>query len=1136
MAYQTKSRVQMRANLLNDNPYLPSKAGAAPKPQHQPQPNAQYNGYHQQQQQQQQQYQQHYQQQPYYQQHHQHQHQQPHQQPHPQSYQQPQQSQQPPLQHPQPQQQPNLYQHSQQHQQQQQQQQQQKPRPHQQFTQQDQSYEHEYVNPPPPMSSSGHRARSSYVSEQYGHAQPIVDQQPVDQRPIAQQYHQSYPPSDQHRQQQIPLQVRPSNQQQPRYNQIPVDDNPNVVGSEIENRSSPPRQQPQRQPNAQYDNFNPQYKNQQQQQQQQQHQQQQPQQYQEPAPRVQAPQQQSIPASTSHQQYVNDQMYQFVEKQRMASSSSQSGSSMNPSHTKERDVTNPQPVVNEQSTKDDSRINYLEEKVELLTKLLESQVLEKKSTSSTLFSNNNSVNSTPTNDTFNFITNSSPSSNQTKDTDVTNIYPGSSSSSIAGASTVIGAPSTTTVNNHGNNLMAPPLPPPPAAELKSNSSSPIVNSFLGIKAELESESEGKRGSANSLIPDEDQFFASYMDSPEIGSNGSNEEDVPPPSYEEIEKSGTLTYSQSIYRTGFEKAGFQMNHVTDSKSVEQASSKVSTSTGNGNRGNNSESPADLRNKRKLPPPLPKLNEIIDTAENTVIEPPSRLASDSSVSSSVYSTPTPTPTTMTPAQTPAQTPAPAPAPAPIANEEIIDYSRNTLQQTLRMNSQPKLTREPSYQRPVSYKMRDNGIIEPILPSKSEEPLETVINNFRLIRSKAIKDYKNFTPEIQFDWAITLLETLSRTDLISKMSIDGNIRKKKLPYSSLHLQRSHFLTTSVKVLEKLIEEAPSSTRARLYLGDIYSGGIHPGLIAKDEIRGYELFHDAAIKQNDPVACYRIACCLESGVGCIKSVEKSFQFFKKGAELGDPSAMCQLGMLYFAGVNGFPLDISKSLYWHEKAYESLKSMKVMGSDPLISARSFSDSRGALYTLAKLHQTDLNILCLDKDTPKTRRTIEQLQQLKIFRNQKRTLDYYMQAAKLGHAESQASLGYYFSQGFFPTSNFRSDKESFGNIKANTDARQSIYWFCEAAASDHIYAALGLAKWYGSGAPGILKKDDQQAFLWGRKAADEGQLPEAEFMIGMCFEQGFGIAKNKQSAIGYYRRSASKGYKKAASRLQQLSK
>ncbi|GMF01754.1 unnamed protein product [[Candida] boidinii] len=431
--------------------------------------------------------------------------------------------------------------------------------------------------------------------------------------------------------------------------------------------------------------------------------------------------------------------------------------------------------------------------------------------------------------------------------------------------------------------------------------------------------------------------------------------------------------------------------------------------------------------------------------------------------------------------------------------------------------------------------NDIIKPILPSESEEPVDAVIERFRASRKKALIDCNDFTPSIQFEWAITLLETVSRSDVLSRMAIDGKIRKKAINYKNLKSQRQQFVNTGVKVLTRLLQVAPNATRARLYLGDIYSGGIHPGIIPKDDEKGYKLFYDAALKQEDPVAYYRVACCLEVGIGVEQNVPLSYEFFNKAAELGDPSAMCQLGMFAFAGSNNQVSNVAQSIYWHQKAADGLKDPKVMGDNPLISARSFSDSRGALYTLAKLHQTDLNILCLNKDSPRAKSTINQLISLGVFRNLNGGLYYYLEAAKLKHREAMAALGFIYATGYFPTSNFTKDKESSGNKPFTAiDSKKSIYWYSKAAAADHVYASMGLAKWYGSGANGVLKQDPEQGFLWMKKAADEGGLSDAEYMVGCCFESGFGCEKNKSRAVVYFRRASSKNHQGAISKLQKL--
>lgn len=647
---------------------------------------------------------------------------------------------------------------------------------------------------------------------------------------------------------------------------------------------------------------------------------------------------------------------------------------------------------------------------------------------------------------------------------------------------------------------APPLPPPPPTEQRSISSSPKANLFTtelesstmksNTSAGATSHNDPLRMSTSSLIPTDRSISDQSIDDQD------DQVDEPPPSYEELEKLGTLTYSKSIYRTGFEKAGYQLDHVQPSPSTPAPNTHTER----------------LMSKRRIPSEIKEERKEEESSNMIPIR---------------ESTP----------------PAPRKSPEPIevSPQDIVKsrqqpkrFTDDSLYGAEEIAPKPVKGNFIKYQTPVSFKTLNHDIIEPILPSKSDEPEDSIIQRFRTTRDQALRDYSQFTPKIQFFWAILLLETMSNQKVLSRMAIDGKIRKTPLQFKNLGKQRSMFLNTAVKVLEKLIQIAPDETRAKLYLGDIYSGGIHPGIIERDEKKGFQYFMEASLKQNDPVACYRVACCLESGVGCTQDVLKSTEFFQMGAKLGDPSSMCQLGMMHFAGVNGCSQDINQSIQYHKDAYETLRSKTIMSFDPLISVRSYQDARGAFYTLAKIYQTDRNILCLNDGSPKSIRMVEQMKNGRIWCHSSRALKYYLEAAKLGHSESQASLGYYYSQGFFPTLNFKSDKEAHNGNPDPLDTRKSIYWFSKAASDGHVYASLGLARWYGSGAEGVMNKDEQQAFLWGRKAADIGGLPEAEFMIGMCFETGFGTNKNRSMAINYYERSANKGYKKARDKLKTL--
>lgn len=58
----------------------------------------------------------------------------------------------------------------------------------------------------------------------------------------------------------------------------------------------------------------------------------------------------------------------------------------------------------------------------------------------------------------------------------------------------------------------------------------------------------------------------------------------------------------------------------------------------------------------------------------------------------------------------------------------------------------------------------------------------------------------------------------------------------------------------------------------------------------------------------------------------------------------------------------------------------------------------------------------------------------------------------------------------------------------------------------------------GRGVP----KDDQQAVIWYRKAADQG-FAEAQLYLGKHYDSGHGVAKDERQAVTWYRKAAEQG-------------
>ena len=54
-----------------------------------------------------------------------------------------------------------------------------------------------------------------------------------------------------------------------------------------------------------------------------------------------------------------------------------------------------------------------------------------------------------------------------------------------------------------------------------------------------------------------------------------------------------------------------------------------------------------------------------------------------------------------------------------------------------------------------------------------------------------------------------------------------------------------------------------------------------------------------------------------------------------------------------------------------------------------------------------------------------------------------------------------------------------------------------------------------------------------RKAAEQGDA-EAQYNLGVCYENGIGVEKDLFEAVRYYRMAAKQGYKDAKKRLNDL--
>lgn len=239
------------------------------------------------------------------------------------------------------------------------------------------------------------------------------------------------------------------------------------------------------------------------------------------------------------------------------------------------------------------------------------------------------------------------------------------------------------------------------------------------------------------------------------------------------------------------------------------------------------------------------------------------------------------------------------------------------------------------------------------------------------------------------------------------------------------------------------------------------------------------------DPESSYHLGLCFENGNflegNC--DVVIAGRLIHKSAEKGYGDAQNKLGTYFLYGRAGFKLDYDSAVYWYSEAIKN-------------------GSRDAEYNLATAYADGRY-----KGTS---------------RGQLRTADaveLYTKSANEGYAKSQLALGcYWYNKG---------------------DYKEAKKWFEQALQGDlptyeKTKAQFMMGQLYGTGKPGV-ERNDRIAFDWYQKAALDGEgYLESVYYMGICYQNGRGVAQNTAEAKKWYKKAADRGHKDANAKLRSL--
>jgi TPR repeat protein len=293
----------------------------------------------------------------------------------------------------------------------------------------------------------------------------------------------------------------------------------------------------------------------------------------------------------------------------------------------------------------------------------------------------------------------------------------------------------------------------------------------------------------------------------------------------------------------------------------------------------------------------------------------------------------------------------------------------------------------------------------------------------------------------------------------------------------RKEELIREATGLLKKLADRGHPPSQ--YFLADCYANGIGTLRNRQDFDRAFPLFILAA-KHNHPDAAYRAGTCLENGWGCRREAAKAVQFYRKAAVALHPGAMYRLGISELNGELGLSKRPKEGVKWLKRSAE----------------HGTPEFPHALHELALLHE----------------RGIENV----VFVDYEYSLELLAQAAELGYAPSAYRLGECYE---------------YGKMGCPQDPALSIHYYNIAAQQAHRDACFALTAWYLVGSPGVLPQSDTEAYLWAKRAAEQG-LAKAMYAVGYFTEVGIGTVQSMPDAVQWYKRAAEAGDKRAAQRLK----
>lgn len=337
-----------------------------------------------------------------------------------------------------------------------------------------------------------------------------------------------------------------------------------------------------------------------------------------------------------------------------------------------------------------------------------------------------------------------------------------------------------------------------------------------------------------------------------------------------------------------------------------------------------------------------------------------------------------------------------------------------------------------------------------------------------------------------------------------------------------------------EKLKKLASTSTSA--YVLARYSRALFYGwTFEEDKEKAETLLEKVTDKNNDLYLRTLADVYHEGGDKIERNIDKAIELYSKAYENGSSYAAYDLADIYYNGFDKIKKDTTETLKWLNKGIERnsdacmlFMSRLCLSEDSLLQDIHNEQKGVDLVKKAAKHGNG--------DAYNRLGTWFQFGE-HVAKDDNKAMENYQKAYSLKSAGGAFSLGLAYIEGIGCTKDFAKAIEIWkrGVEYGSGGAANNLYciynndvygmghgvinkelakkYLMKAAELDDIMGCLNIGRQYYSG-KGLLEKNDTQAFIYIKKAADMGQV-DACRVLAYFYENGIGCSKNPNEAKKY---------------------